>query len=112
MVGNYEEVGRLLDFVDGLEEEKRKVTFLKPFQHLKPEELKLSRSIIEGIVNNLVHEAIDNSANLEVVNDSEIRNMEKTLGDKSMLKKDDESGFFEEDSVSVQFSFSVPPCEN
>ena len=100
MVGNYEEVGKLLDFVDGLEEEKRKVTFLQHFKHLKPEELKLSRSIIEGIVNNLVHDVIDNSDDLERVNIREIRNNQILPEDKGLAKKDDESGFFEEESVS------------
>ena len=99
-VDDHEEVEKFLDFIVGLEEKKRKMTFLKPFQHLKPEELKRSRSNIDRIVTDLVHEAIEKSDDIKNVTNDEIRNMQKFLKDKDISKNDDESGFFDDESIS------------
>ena len=99
-VDDHEEVEKFLDFIVGLEEKKRKMTFLKPFQHLKPAELKRSRSNIDRIVNDLVHEAIEKSDDIKNVTNDEIRNMQKFLKDKDISKNDDESGFFDDESIS------------
>lgn len=99
-VDDHQEVEKFLDFMDGLEEEKRKMTFLKPFQHLKPEVLERSRSNIDRIVTDLVHEAIEKSDDLKNVTNDEIRNMQEFLKDKDMSKNDDESGFFDDESIS------------
>ena len=96
VMGNYQEVGKLLDYMDTLDEERRKVAFIRHFHHLKPEKLKLSRSIAEGIVNNLVKDVIDYSDETENIRDNETRNDEKIHENKCLSKKDDESGYFEE----------------
>ena len=99
VVGDYEEVGKLLDFMDRIEEERRRMTFIKNFHHLKPEHLKMSRSIAENIVNTLVRKAVDKSDESEGVNDIKIRDDEMQSEAKALNKKDDESGFFEEETV-------------
>ena len=99
MVGDYEEVGKLLDFMDKIEEERRRITFIKNFHHLKPEHLKISHSIAENIVSTLVRKAVDKSEEMESVNDIKIRDDEMQSEAKALNKKDDESGFFEEETV-------------
>ena len=94
---DHEEV---LDFIVGVEEKKRKMTFLKPYQHLKPGELERSRSNIDRIVTDLVHEAIEKSDDIKNVTNDEIRNMQKFLKDKDTSKNNDESGFFDDESIS------------
>ena len=98
MVGDYEEVGKLLDFMDRIEEERMRMTFIKNFHHLKPEHLKMSRSIAENIVNTLVRKAVDKSDESEGVKDIKIREEEMQSEAKALNKKD-ESGFFEEETV-------------
>ena len=95
MVGNYQEIGRLLDFMDRFDEETRRVNFIKHFQHLKPEELKLPQSIAERIVNSLVGDVIDSLQETEKVNDIKTKESEMVYEDKDRVK-DDESGFFED----------------
>merc|ERR1719219_1608878 len=97
VVGDYEEVGKLLDFMDKIEEERRRVTFIKNFEHLKPEHLKMSQSIAESIVSTLVRKAVDKSEEIEAENDIKIRDDESE--GKGLINKDDESGFFEEETV-------------
>ena len=99
MVGHYEEVGKLLDFMDKIEEERRRMTFINNFHHLKPEQLKMSQSIAENILNTLVREAVEKSDESEAVNDIKIRDDEMQSEGKGLGKKDDESGFFEEETV-------------
>ena len=99
MVGDYEEVGKLLDFMDSIEDERRRTTFIKNFHHLKPEQLKMSQSIAENIVSTLVRKAVDKSEEMESVNDIKIRDDEMQSEGKGLDKKDDESGFFEEETV-------------
>ena len=94
-MGNYQEIGRLLDFMDRFDEETRRVNFIKHFQHLKPEELKLPRSIAERIVNSLVGDVIDSLQETEMVNDIKIQENDIIHGDKDRVE-DDESGFFED----------------
>ena len=97
VIGDYEEIGKLLDFMDRIEEESRRVTFIKNFEHLKPEHLKMSQSIAESIVSTLVRKAVDKSEEIEAENDIKIRDDESE--GKGLIKKDDESGFFEEETV-------------
>ena len=97
VVGDYEQIGKLLDFMDRIEEESRRVTFIKNFEHLKPEHLKMSQSIAESIVSTLVRKAVDKSEEIEAENDIKIRDDESE--GKGLIKKDDESGFFEEETV-------------
>ena len=99
MIGDYEEVGKLLDFMDRLEDERRRMMFIKNFNHLKPEHLKLSQSIAEKIVSSLVREAVEKSEKIKVVNDMNIRDDEIQSEAKGTTSKDDESGFFEEETV-------------
>ena len=100
MVGDYEEVGKLLDFMDKIEEERRRMTFINNFHHLKPEQLKMSQSIAENIVSALVRKAVEKSDESEAVNDIKIRDDEmQSEGKLGLNKKDDESGFFEEETV-------------
>ena len=100
VVGDYEEVGKLLDFMDKIEEERRRMTFINNFHHLKPEQLKMSQSIAENIVSALVRKAVEKSDESEAVNDIKIRDDEmQSEGKLGLNKKDDESGFFEEETV-------------
>merc|ERR1719219_2701099 len=82
VVGDYEEVGKLLDFMDRIEEERMRMTFIKNFHHLKPEHLKMSRSIAENIVNTLVGKAVEISDESEAVKDIKIRDDEMQSDDK------------------------------
>ena len=99
VIGDYEEVGRLLDFMDRLEEERRRMTFIKNFDHLKPEHLRLSQSIAEKIVSSLVQEAVEKSEEIEMMKDMKTIDDEIQSEGKGTTTKDDESGFFEEETV-------------
>ena len=99
VIGDYEEIGKLLDFMDRIEEEGRRTAFIKNFHHLKPEQLKMSHSIAESIVSTLVREAVDKSDEIEGENDIKSREEDIQSEVKGLMKKDDESGFFEEETI-------------
>ena len=99
MIGDYEEIGKLLDFMDRIEEEGRKMAFIKNFHHLKPDQLKMSQTIVESIVSTLVREAVDISDEIEGENDIKSREEDIQSEGKGLMKKDDESGFFEEEAI-------------
>ena len=99
VVGDYEEVGKLLDFMDKIEEERRRITFIKNFHHLKPEHLKISQSIAENIVSTLVRKAVDKSEEIKDENDIRIREDDIQSEGKGLVKEDNESGFFEEETL-------------
>ena len=106
VLGNYNQVGHLLNRYDAFEEEERQLVqedFISLFKHLNPAKKKNQSNIIANMVIQEIIDEVVNSACSEAGNkassgwEKEIESLEKEGIMKNLVEKENESGFFEEE---------------